>query len=97
MLLYTLVLSSHHSPPQHALADHLVPTCFNVSHLQHTCHQPQAERKAQPGFKAFASSTTTLVAFALDRLQVLEPQDEAAVFPGDPEFSRPQTHHLYKM
>lgn len=97
MLLYTLVLSSHHSPPQHALAADEVPTCFNESHLQHTCHQPQAEKKAQPGLKAFASSTTTLTVFALDLLQALEPQVEAAVFPGDPAFSLPQTHHLYKM
>lgn len=43
--------------------------------------------EAQPGLKAFASSTTTLTVFALDLLQVLEPQVEATVFPGDPEFS----------
>lgn len=53
--------------------------------------------KAQSGLKAFLLSTTTLTVFAFGLLQVLEPQVEAAVFPGDPEFSQPQTRHLYKM
>lgn len=47
--------------------------------------------EAQPGFKAFASSTTTLTAFDFGLLQVLEPQVEAAVFSGNPEFSRPSS------
>lgn len=38
--------------------------------------------------QTFASNTTTLTVFAVALLQALEPQAEAAVFSGDPEFSR---------
>lgn len=89
---------------QQALAASEAPTCFTVSPQPSSAHMPASPgrdkgsiEEAQPGLKAFALSTTTLTVFAFGILQVLEPQVEAAVFPGDPEFTGPQSRHLYKM
>lgn len=53
------------------------------------------KRPAWP--QPFALGCTTLPGLGLGLFQALETQVKAADFPGDPGFSRPQTHHLYKM